>query len=68
VAILENGPYANGKWLAALVALIDALAGGLTFELPYALHSAALGAYRTLGPYAILNKPERGGFVVKVRG
>jgi hypothetical protein len=68
VGILENGPYAHGKGLAAVVALHDAHAGAFARKPPNALYAATVRAGRASGPNAGFYERESRGFVVKVKG
>jgi hypothetical protein len=66
---LENGAHAHGEGLAALIALIETLAGGLSgqFLNPLTIAIAAMMANRAVRPKARLNVSEGFVFVLKVR-
>jgi hypothetical protein len=67
LAALKQGGHANGEWLAALVALVEALTGALSLHLADALDAATVRANRTFGPNARFDIREGGVLVVKVR-
>ena len=66
----ENGLHAHGEGLAALVALDEALAGGLALHPAQALlvGVAAMRANRAMRPKTALDISEGGVFVLEVRG
>ncbi len=68
VAALEHSTHANGERLAALVALVEALAGGLAMHLADALHTAAVRAHGAFRPNPRFDVCEGRIFVVEMRG
>src|SRR5262249_31951497 len=65
MAILEYGSDLYGKWLAALVALVNARASALALQLADAINAAAMGADRAIGPYAGFNPRVSCSFVLE---
>lgn len=68
VAGLENGADLNGERLAALVALVSADPGALTFHLADANAAGAVRADRAGRPDARFNEGISGFFVMELRG
>lgn len=68
MAGLEDGANLYGEGLAALIALVEAQAGALAFQLSAAIHDAAMRADAALWPNMRLYELVGGFFVVKVRG
>lgn len=68
VTVFEDNADANSEGLAALIALVNAKASAITFQLANTLHRAATWARSAIWPDACFNEGEGRFFVVEVRG
>jgi hypothetical protein len=68
VTVFEDSADANSEGLAALIALVNAKASAITFQLANTLHRAATWARSAIWPDACFNEGEGRFFVVEVRG
>jgi hypothetical protein len=67
LAALEKGSHANGERLAALIALVEAEAGGLASHFAYPFHTTTVRANRVFRPQMRLNIGKCLFLVIKVR-
>jgi hypothetical protein len=65
VAVFKDSSDLDSELLSAYVALVEALTVALPVQLPDALGSAAMRAYRAFGPELRFNVRVRGLFVVE---
>src|ERR1700726_456575 len=66
MAGLEHRSDRGAERLPALIAFVNANPGALALQLADSIHSAAVGAYRAVGPDALFDVGISGVFVVKV--
>jgi hypothetical protein len=68
VAILENRAHLYGKWLPALVALVDANPGAIALEPPDAPDAATMRTVRAFRPNSLFDIGIGRLFVVEMLG